>query len=144
MTGKKAAAGDKVKVEYTGTLDSGETFDSSEGREPLEFEVGSGQVIAGFDSAVVGMSAGEEKTIKIESADAYGERVDQMIQKVPLDRFPPEVKLKPGDTLRVMTPDGIPMIINVVSVDSEGATVDFNHPLAGKNLNFKIKLVSIA
>ena len=128
--------GDHVSVHYTGTLDNGTIFDSSEGKAPLEFDVGAGQMIKGFDDAVVGMKVGEEKTVKIKAADAYGETDPKNIIDVPKQNVPPTVKV--GDTLNA---GGQP--VKVIRVTNSTVTIDANHPLAGKDLTFKIKLVKI-
>jgi len=132
--------GDKIQVHYTGTLDDGTIFDSSEGKEPLAFEAGAGQMIKGFDQAVIGMKVGEEKTIKIPPEEAYGEYNKEFIQKVPKDKIPPEAKL--DDTLIVSTATGQRQAKIIELTDTE-ATLDLNHPLAGKTLNFKIKIVEV-
>ena len=137
MTIKK---GDKVKVEYTGTLEDGTVFDSTQKRgQPLEFEVGAGKLIKGFDDAVIGMSVGEEKQVKIPPADAYGESRPELIKEFPKDKLPPEVKA--GSVLLIQLPNGIKLPVRVVSVDDKTANLDLNHPLASKTLNFKIKVV---
>ena len=133
--------GDKVKVDYTGTLDDGTVFDSSEGKEPLEFEVGSGQLIKGFDEGVMGMEKGQEKDIKIDCKDAYGEPKPEMTQKIPRDKFPAEPEIKPGMMLMLKSPDGQQFPARIAEVNDKEVTLDMNHPLAGKNLNFKIKVV---
>ncbi|HEY0432786.1 MAG TPA: peptidylprolyl isomerase [Chitinophagaceae bacterium] len=135
--------GDKVKVHYHGKLTSGETFDSSEGRDPLEFEVGSGSVILGFDQGVTGMHVGEKKTINIPVDEAYGERSEEMLIEFPKDRFPPDMKLETGMQLMMGNGSGqnIPVIITEIKEDS--VILDANHPLAGENLIFDIELVSI-
>ena len=135
--------GDKIKVEYTGTLEDGSVFDSSEGKQPLEFEVGSGQIIKGFDDAVMGMEKGEEKEVKIESKDAYGDPNPQLMQKVPRDKLPKEQEPKPGMVLALGTPDGQKVPARIAEVTEKEVTIDLNHPLAGKKLNFKIKVVDI-
>ena len=127
--------GDHVFVHYTGTLDDGVQFDSSEGRDPLEFDVGAGQMIKGFDSAVIGMKAGEEKTVRIEAEDAYGMTDKNLIIDVPKSQVP---DAKAGDTLYSRDQP-----VKVVSVGSDTVKIDFNHPLAGKALTFRIKLVKI-
>lgn len=135
--------GDKVKVEYEGKLDDGTVFDSSEKcGEPLEFEVGSGQIIPGFEEAIMGMENGEEKEFKLESSDAYGSRNPQLIQKVPKNQLPPEVM--PGMMLMVGLPNGVQVPVKITEVTDEWVTIDMNHPLAGENLNFKIKIVDIS
>ncbi len=132
-----AEDGDFVSVHYTGTLDDGSQFDSSEGREPLQFIVGSGQVIPGFDEAVRGLAIGESRTVRIEPADAYGEIDPALIQEVPLDRLPEGVAV--GDQLA--TQAGQPVVITELS--DTAAMIDFNHPLAGEALTFEVELVSI-
>lgn len=139
----QARSGDIVKIHYTGTLDDGTQFDSSRDREPLEFQLGSGQVIPGFDKAVEGMSIGEEKTVNIEPADAYGQHHEQMVQEVPMSALPQGMKPEVGMGLQAQSQDGQPVNLLVTAVDEDTITVDGNHPLAGKNLNFDIELVSI-
>jgi len=137
-----AKKGDKVKIEYTGTLEDGSVFDSTEKHgKPLEFELGSGMVIPGFDSAIMGMEVGEEKDIKLQPKDAYGDPNDQLIREEPKERFPTEQELKEGMMLLVALPNGQQMPVKIVKVTDKNVTVDFNHPLAGKVLNFKLKLV---
>ncbi|HJU13010.1 MAG TPA: peptidylprolyl isomerase [Candidatus Nitrosotalea sp.] len=136
--------GDTVKVEYTGKLDDGSVFDSSDNHgKPLEFQVGSGQVIRGFDDAVLGMSAGDEKEFRILPQDAYGHHDPGLVQKVPREIFPKDAELAPGLLFEAGLPTGerVPAMISEVSGDS--VTVDLNHPLAGKSLNFRIKLREI-
>ncbi len=139
----QAKSGDTVKIHYTGTLDDGTEFDSSKGRDPLEFEVGSGQVIPGFDKAVEGMSVGEEKTVNIEADDAYGQHREQMVQEVPKTALPQGLTPEVGMGLQAQNPEGQPISLRVTEVGDDTITVDGNHPLAGKNLNFDIQLVSI-
>jgi FKBP-type peptidyl-prolyl cis-trans isomerase 2 len=133
--------GDKVKVEYKGTLDDGSVFDSSEGREPLEFEAGSGQVIAGFDEAVIGMEKGESKTVHIKADDAYGQPNPELKRDIPRDSLSSEVEPKEGMMLALNAPDGRQMPAKIVKVTDKTITIDLNHPLAGKDLNFEIKVV---
>ena len=142
MTVKK---GDKVKLEYEGKLDSGEVFDSSshgEHQHLLEFEVGSGQVIPGFDKAVTGMKVGEEKEFKIKPEEAYGQVKEELVRDVPREVLPKEQEPKAGMVLMMQTPQG-GMPVKIVKVGDKSVTLDLNHPLAGKNLNFKIKLVEV-
>ncbi|MFX1520509.1 MAG: peptidylprolyl isomerase [Promethearchaeota archaeon] len=136
--------GDKVKVEYTGTFDDGTIFDSSEGREPLEFEVGSGQVISGFDNAVIGMETGEEKDVKLEPSEAYGETDPDLLKKISRERLPQGEEPKPGMILELRMPDGISVPAKITEVTDKDVTIDLNHPLASKTLNFKIKIVEIS
>ena len=140
----QAKSGDTVKIHYTGTLDDGSEFDSSAGREPLEFSLGAGQVIAGFDSAVDGMTVGDSKTVTMPAGEAYGERHEQMIQQVPKSALPDDMKPEVGMQLQSQDPDG--QIINVVvsEVSDDTVTLDGNHPLAGQALTFAIELVEIA
>ena len=139
----KVKKGSKIKIHYTGTLDNGQIFDSSEGREPLEFEAGSGKVIKGFDAAVIGMKKDEEKEVKIEPAEGYGERNEELKQKVPKEKINIPGDIKPGMTLAVTAPDGQQFPVQVAEVEDENIIIDLNHPLDGQNLNFKIKVVYI-
>ncbi len=137
--------GYKVKVEYTGTLDDGTVFDSSvEHGNLLEFEVGGGQVIKGFDVAILGMSEGEEKQFSISPDDAYGEHDPTLIQKVPIEIFPQEAELVPGLLFEAGLPTGEKVPAMIKEIEGGIVSVDLNHPLAGKRLNFKIKLSVIA
>ena len=138
--------GDKVKVEYTGTFEDGTVFDSSQHGDhshPLEFEAGSGQVIKGFDDAVIGMKKGEEKEITINPEEAYGEYNDELVKALPKDQFPQDKEIKPGMTLVMKLPNGAQMPIKVKEVKEKELILDLNHPLAGKTLHFKIKLVEV-
>ena len=144
MADKTVKNGIKVKVHYTGKLEDGQVFDSSEGREPLEFTIGSGQVIKGFEEGLIGMSADQEKEIKIDSKDAYGEKNDQLKQKIPLDKLPDNLKqAKKGMYLKLQAPNGHMMNALISDLDEKEMTLDLNHPLAGKNLIFKVKVVGI-
>jgi peptidylprolyl isomerase len=140
----KAKKGDKVKVHYKGTLNSGEQFDSSEGRAPLEFTVGAGQMIAGFDAAIPGMIVGEKKTITIAPADAYGEKRDDAIIEFPASNIPSGMELVPGMKLQLRNSAGNPVNVIVTEVKDEVIILDANHELAGKELIFYIELVEIA
>ena len=136
--------GDKVKIEYTGTLDDGTVFDSSiDHGNPLEFEVGGGQVIKGFDDAVLGMKENEEKQFSILPADAYGEHDPTLVQKVPREVFPQDAELVPGLLFEAGLPTGEKVPATITEVQGEIISVDLNHPLAGKRLNFKIKVSAI-
>jgi FKBP-type peptidyl-prolyl cis-trans isomerase 2 len=138
-----AKANDKVKVHYKGTLSNGEVFDSSEGRDPLEFTLGTGQVIPGFDKGIEGMTVEESKTLNIPCAEAYGEVVKELIQEVPKNQLPQEINPEVGMQLMSSTPDGQQIPLTVTEVKEESIVVDANHPLAGKDLTFEITLVSI-
>ncbi|HEX6083434.1 MAG TPA: peptidylprolyl isomerase [Thermoanaerobaculia bacterium] len=139
----QAKKGDTVHVHYRGTLDDGTEFDSSEGSEPIVFTIGAGQVIPGFEDAIEGMSAGDKKTEKIESGNAYGERRDELVFTVPRDQMPEGTDVEVGDMLRVGFPDGSNAAVQVTAADDQSVTLDANHPLAGKNLTFELELVSI-
>lgn len=132
-----------VKVHYTGKLTSGEVFDSSADREPLEFTVGAGQMIPGFDAAVSGMELNEKKTVNIPADEAYGQRRDDMIQKVGKEQLPADLKPEVGQTLVAGQPDGQQMHVIVAEVNDDSIVVDANHPLAGKDLVFDIEVVEI-
>ncbi|MEM7264286.1 MAG: peptidylprolyl isomerase [Planctomycetota bacterium] len=139
-----AQDGSRVKLHYTGTLEDGSQFDSSEGRDPLEFVVGSGQVIAGFDAAVRGMDVGEKKTFNVACADGYGERREDLIGEIPNDQVPEGMKIEVGQQLQMTQQNGQPLVVNVVAVGDASFTIDANHPLAGKDLTFAIEVVEIA
>ena len=138
-----AKANDIVKVHYKGTLSSGEVFDSSEGRDPLEFTLGSGQVIPGFDNGIIGMQVDESKTINIPAAQAYGEAKDELKQEVPKAQLPPEIQPQVGMQLMSKAPNGQDFPVVISEVKEESIVVDANHPLAGKDLVFEVTLVSI-
>jgi len=138
-----AKSGDTVKIHYTGTLDDGTQFDSSAGRDPLEFQVGSGQVIPGFDKAVEGMSVGDSKSVRIEPDDAYGQRHEQLVQEVERSILPDDLDPKEGMALQSSSPNGQVTQFMVTAVTDETVTVDANHPLAGQALSFDIELVEI-
>ncbi len=147
----QAKAGDKVRVHYTGRLEDGTVFDSSECREdecgcesgPLEFTIGEGNVIPGFERAVTGMAVGEEKTVTIPVADAYGERVDQMVAQVPRGDLPADLTPEVGMQLEVTQHDGQSFPVLITEVTDETVTIDANHPLAGRALTFDLRLVEI-
>ena len=136
-------SGDKIKVHYHGKLTSGETFDSSEGREPLEFEVGSGQVIKGFDDGVTGMSVGEKKTVNIPFDEAYGPRNPEMVIEMPKDRFPQDMEIEVGMPLGMSDQEGHQFQVTVVEVKEAVVMLDANHQLAGQDLIFDLELVEI-
>ena len=133
--------GDTVRVHYTGRLDDGTEFDSSQGDDPLEFKVGAGEVIPGFEDAVRGMQAGETKTIQIEPEDAYGERREQMVQAIPRDGMRLDAEPHVGMTLLMQLPDGNELPVSITEVTDTHVTLDANHPLAGQQLNFDVTLV---
>lgn len=135
--------GDKVKVHYHGKLKTGETFDSSQGREPLEFTVGEGQVIKGFDNGVMGMNVGDKKTVEIPVGDAYGEKSQEMIIEFPKSQFPPEMQPEIGQQLMMSNNAGQQFPVTVAEVKEDSVILDANHPLAGQDLVFDIELVEI-
>ena len=139
----QAKSGDTVQIHYTGTLDDGTQFDSSQGREPLEFEVGSGQVIPGFDKAVEGMAVGDNKSVRIEADEAYGPRHEQLVQEVDRSVLPDDLNPQTGMALQSSSPDGQVTQFLVTDVTDDTITVDANHPLAGQALSFDIELVDI-
>lgn len=139
----QAKSGDTVRIHYTGTLQDGTTFDSSEGRDPLEFQLGSGQVIPGFDDGVTGMAVGEKKTIEIPCDQAYGPVNPAAMQDVPRGDIPDHIPLELGTQLQMQTPNGQAMVVTVANVTDEKVTLDANHALAGKDLTFALELVEI-
>ncbi|MCT8336653.1 FKBP-type peptidyl-prolyl cis-trans isomerase SlyD [Methanoculleus chikugoensis] len=139
----QAKAGDTVKVHYTGKLEDGTVFDTSEERTPLEFTIGSGQIIPGFERAVVGMEPGETKTATISPEEAYGQHREDMTITVERGQFPEDINPEPGQQLQVQQPDGRAAIVVVSDVTESTVTLDANHPLAGQPLTFDIELVDI-
>jgi len=140
----QAKTGDTVKVHYTGKLDNGTVFDSSVDREPLEFTIGEGQLIADFEQAVIDMNPGESKTIKIAYDNAYGPHREEMLMVVDRSQFPEGLEPKIDQKLQVRDPDGGDSVVTVVDVTDANVTLDANHPLAGKDLTFEIQLTEIA
>ena len=137
-----AKPGDTVRLHYTGTLDDGSEFDSSRGREPLEFTLGAGQVIPGFDEAVSGMRVGERKTVTIPADQAYGVRQEELILAVPRAQVPPHIALEVGQELQ-LSQEGHAFQVTVREVTDEQVVLDGNHPLAGEALTFALELVEI-
>jgi peptidylprolyl isomerase len=140
---QQVKSGDKVKVHYNGKLRNGETFDSSEGKEPLEFTVGGGQVIKGFDQGVMGMHVGDKRTVEIDVADAYGEKNEEMVIEFPKAQFPPDMKPEAGMQLMMNNGEGQSFPVLVKEVKEDSVLLDANHPLAGEDLVFDIELVEI-
>jgi FKBP-type peptidyl-prolyl cis-trans isomerase 2 len=138
---EQAQKGDTVHVHYTGRLTNGEVFDSSEGGEPLEFEVGAGGVIKGFDEGVTGMSVGDKKQIEIEVGDAYGERNDALVQTIPREGLNLDTEPQAGMQLAMQLPDGNQIPVAVTEVTDDTITLDANHPLAGQKLIFDVERV---
>jgi peptidylprolyl isomerase len=147
----QAKTGDKVKVHYTGRLEGGEVFDSSECREgdcdcetgPLEFIIGEGNVIPGFEQAIVGMNPGETKTVVIPADQAYGERMEEMVAVVDRKDIPPDLTLEVGNQLEVTQEDGHAFPVIIMEVTESTVTLDGNHPLAGRDLTFDLRLMEI-
>ena len=135
--------GDKVKVEYTGMLEDGSVFDSSEGKGPLEFVVGSDQLIKGFDTAVVGMKKGESKDVLVKPEEGYGQRNPALVTTIPREALPKEPEPQVGMVVKMQMKSGHRYRADIIKVEPDKVTVDMNHPLAGKNLKFKIKIVEI-
>jgi peptidylprolyl isomerase len=138
-----AKSGDTVRIHYTGSLNDGSVFDSSEGRDPLEFTLGSGMVIAGFDAGVTGMNVGDKKRVEIPCDQAYGPRHDNAMQAVDRTEFPDNIPLEIGLQLQMQAPNGQPMMVTVSELTETEVTLDANHALAGKDLTFELELVSI-
>lgn len=136
--------GDTIKVHYTGKLDDGTQFDSSVGSEPLQFTVGSGQIIPGFEEAVMGMGVGDEKTVQIPSGQAYGPHRDDMVLEVSRSQFPPDIDPQLGQQLQMRQTDNRVIVVTVTNLSDDAVTLDANHPLAGQDLTFDIELVEIA
>jgi peptidylprolyl isomerase len=135
--------GDKVNVHYHGKLTDGSTFDSSEGREPLQFTAGSGQVIVGFDNAVIDMTPGDKKTVNIPVTEAYGERNDDMVMEYPISEFPADMTPEVGMELQMGDNAGNVFPVVITEINGDTVVLDANHPLAGQDLVFEIELVSI-
>lgn len=139
----KAQEGDAVKVHYKGKLPDGTTFDSSEGRDPIDFKIGEGKIIPGFEKAVIGMEPNQTKTETIPASDAYGERKDELVFQVERSQFPQQIEPKVGQGLQIQAPTGQTFQVTVAEVQENQVTLDANHPLAGKDLTFEITLVEI-
>lgn len=135
--------GDVVRIHYTGTLTDGSVFDSSKGRDPLEFSVGSGQIIRGLDAALPGLQVGDKKTVEIAADDAYGQPDPRARQTVARSDIPEEIHLHVGTQLQAQTPEGRIMNVTVAELTETEVTLDANHPLAGKDLTFAFEVVSI-
>lgn len=140
----QAKPGDTLHLHYKGTLDDGTVFDSSEGREPLAFELGSGQIIPGLDAGVTGMEVGEKRSVRVEPEQAYGVHQPEMVQAVDRASVPDHIPTEPGTQLQVQTQDGQALNVTVTEVTETEVFLDANHPLAGKALTFDVELVEIA
>ena len=138
-----AKRGDTVKVHYTGTFDDGTVFDTSSDGDPIEFKIGEGSVIPGFEDAIVGMKAGDKKTEHIEASRAYGQHREDLIFTIERDQLPKGTEVNIGDFLRIGFTDGESASVQVADLDDESVTLDANHPLAGRDLTFELTLVAI-
>lgn len=139
----KAEESNKVRVHYTGSLDDGSVFDSSRERDPLEFTIGSNEIIPAVENAVKGMEEGEEKQVKVAPEEAYGERNEQAIMDVSKEQLPKDMEIQVGMVLQGSTQQGDTMRLRVTEINDDSVTVDANHPLAGQNLNFELELVEV-
>jgi len=140
----QAKQGDLVKVRYTGMLDDGSTFDSSDGREPLQFVIGEGMLIPAFEEAIVGMLPGDSRSVHIPADEAYGPYMDELILEVDKNQIPAYLNPEEGMQLQITQDDGSSTVVKVVKLTDEKVFLDANHPLAGRDLNFSIELVDIS
>ncbi len=139
----KVKNGDEVKLHFKGTLDDGQEFSSSHGKEPVIFTVGQGQVIKGIENAVMGMEVGEQRTVTVPCDEAYGQRREELVAEVPLSELPENVDPRPGLKLKLIQPGGVPVVVSVTDVGEDTVTLDGNHPLAGEDLTFELELVAV-
>lgn len=139
----QAKTGDTVHFHYTGTLEDGTVFDSSQGRDPLSFTLGSGQIIPGLDAAIDGMSVGDQKTVTITADQAYGPYQPEARQAIPRDQIPAHIPLDPGTQLQMQAQNGQAIPVVVAEVGEAEVVLDANHPLAGKDLTFAVELVAV-
>ena len=135
--------GDTAKVHYTGTLEDGRVFDTSKGSDPLEFTVGNGQIIPGFEKGLIGMEIGETRNIEVDPDDAYGQRREELVLEVPVGEFPEHINPEIGLQLQIKQEDGTPFPVVVTDVTEQAVTLDANHPLAGQILFFEVELMEI-
>ncbi len=140
----QAKSGDTVKIRCTGKLADGTTFDTSAERDPLEFKLGQGELIPGFEEAVVGTEPGQSKSIKIAAKDAYGPHHDELVTEVGREKLPPDMNVQVGQQLQLQSTEGRRRVVIATEVTDSSVTLDANHPLAGKDLTFDIELVEIA
>lgn len=142
-SGKMIEKGNKVKIHYTGTLEDGTVFDSSEGKDPLEFEVGTGQVIAGFDEGVIGLKKGDKKTINIPADKAYGQYDEKRMGEYPRANVPKDMELKVGAKMFLQSPEGGVALATIKEIKDDVVVLDLNHPLAGKDLTFEVEVIEV-
>jgi peptidylprolyl isomerase len=140
---RQAKINDLVRVHYTGSLKDGTVFDSSVDRQPLEFKIGHGVIISGFENGIIGMNEGETKVISIPPQDAYGPHRDDLVGIIEKARIPDNVTPKVGMVLKIRSPEGETIKVTVADVNETGVTLDMNHPLAGKELIFELKLIEV-
>ncbi len=141
--GNMIEKGSKIKLHYTGTLEDGTVFDSSKDKEPLEFEVGAGQVILGFDEGVIGLKAGDKKTIHIPVEKAYGQYDETRIGEYPKENVPKDMELMVGAKMFLQSPDGGVALATIKEIKEEVVVLDLNHPLAGKDLTFEVEIIEV-
>ena len=139
----QAEAGDRVKINFTGKLEDGSVFANTADSEPLEFQLGEGNIIPGIENAVEGMNVGESKTVKVPPEQSYGQRHDELVEVVGRDKFPKDVEPQVGQKFEVSQQEGQPMVVRVVDVSEQTVTLDGNHPLAGRDLTFELELIEI-
>ena len=139
----QAEAGDRVKINFTGKLEDGMVFANTADSEPLEFQLGEGNIIPGVEKAVEGMNVGESKTVKVPPEQSYGQRRDELVEEVGRDKFPKDVEPQVGQKFEVPQQEGQPMVVRVVDVSEQTVTLDGNHPLAGRDLTFELELIEI-
>jgi peptidylprolyl isomerase len=141
---QKVENGKFVSVNYKGTLENGDIFDTTEGCQPMELQMGSGQVIKGFEDAILGMSLNDKKVFTLDPEDAYGHRLEDYVQTIPRKEMPADMKLEQGDFIGIQTPDGRQIPAKIKQLDDDKMVLDLNHPLAGMALTFEIEVVGIS
>ncbi|MBP1851501.1 FKBP-type peptidyl-prolyl cis-trans isomerase [Rhizobium halophytocola] len=139
----QAKTGDTVRIHYIGTLKDGSQFDSSVGRDPLQFQLGAGQIIPGLDREIDGMNLGDKQRVEVPAGEAYGPHDPQKVQQVPRNVIPENIELQPGMQLQAQTQNGVPLTVVVTEIQPESVTLDGNHPLAGQDLVFDVELIEI-
>ncbi len=140
---QKAKIGDRVKVHYTGTLEDGTVFDTSQGSGPIEFVIGNGDIIPGFEHAIIGMEVGEKKAFQLPPEECYGPHLDELVISIPISEVPPHISPEPGMELLLQAGEEAPIPVVITEVTEDAVVLDANHPLAGKTLSFEVELVEI-